>query len=309
MKKMKKIISLFSLLLILVSCGKSDNVIDTVLSDYVTGAVIRGWNPRGDYNYFAPETSVFKVTLEEHDAEKGKLMESVDVYVDLNGTTEELFLTLLPADFTKDANSGLPRYDLEVSLSDALTKMGLSTTQISGGDFVNIRIALNLTDGRTYTAKDAASSLTGSYFKSPYTYAKQIKCIPSEAIPGTYTINMIDSYGDGWNGGYIIATVDGVERWIGIPDYWGDYPELDPVLLWADGPENFVAQAGNYSLSKFSFSIPADAVSMSWVFVTGDYMSEVSYSITVDVGNGVEQSAFSESNPAAGTKVLSVCPA
>jgi len=301
MKKMKKIISLFSLLLILVSCGKSDNVIDTVLSDYVTGAVIRGWNPQGDYNYFAPETSVFKVTLEEHDAENGKLMESVEVFVDLNGINEKPFLTLLPADFTKNANSGLPRYDLEVSLSDALTKMGLSTTQISGGDFVNIRIALNLTDGRTYTAKDAASSLTGSYFKSPYTYAKQIKCIPSEAIPGTYTINMIDSYGDGWNGGYLIATVDGVEKWFGIPDSYGDYAEISAQLNWTDD--------GNYSNSKGQLVIPAGAQTMSWTFVTGAYMSEVTYSITVDVGNGEQQSAFSESNPAGGTKVLSVCPA
>ena len=45
---MKKIITLFSLLLITVSCQEPETTINDVLDNYVTGAVLRGWNPTGD---------------------------------------------------------------------------------------------------------------------------------------------------------------------------------------------------------------------------------------------------------------------
>ena len=82
---MKKIITLFSLLLITVSCQEPDTTINDVLDNYVTGAVLRGWNPTGDYNFFAPSTSVFTVEIEEHDEQNGSLMQDVQIFVALNG--------------------------------------------------------------------------------------------------------------------------------------------------------------------------------------------------------------------------------
>ncbi|MAH82364.1 MAG: hypothetical protein CMC21_03830 [Flavobacteriaceae bacterium] len=276
---MKKIITLFSLLLVTVSCQEPDTTINDVLDNYVTGAVLRGWNPTGDYNFFAPSTSIFTVEIEEHDEQNGALMQDVQVYVALNSGTEVLLRTLTTADFAVGP-TGLPRHQLTVTLGESIAALGLSSSQYTGGDVINIRLQLNLTDGRSYTAKDAASSLTGSYFKSPYIYNMTIKCIPTGAVAGDYTIDMIDSWGDGWNGASITVTIDGVAQTVGLPS-------------GANGSQ--------------TVTVPAGATSMSFAYVSGDWDSEVTYTITFNNG-GADQVAISETNPGAGVKVLSVCP-
>ena len=276
---MKKIITLFSLLLVTVSCQEPDTTINDVLDNYVTGAVLRGWNPTGDYNFFAPSTSIFTVEIEEHDEQNGALMQDVQVYVALNSGTEVLLRTLTSADFAVGP-TGLPRHQLTVTLGESIAALGLSSSQYTGGDVINIRLQLNLTDGRSYTAKDAASSLTGSYFKSPYIYNMTIKCIPTGAVAGDYTIDMIDSWGDGWNGASITVTIDGVSQTVGLPS-------------GANGSQ--------------TVTVPAGATSMSFAYVSGDWDSEVTYTITFNNG-GADQVAISETNPGAGVKVLSVCP-
>ena len=276
---MKKIITLFSLLLVTVSCQEPDTTINDVLDNYVTCAVLRGWNPTGDYNFFAPSTSIFTVEIEEHDDQNGALMQDVQVFVSLNSGTEVLLRTLTSADFAVGP-TGLPRHQLTVTLGESIAALGLSSSQYTGGDVINIRLQLNLTDGRSYTAKDAASSLTGSYFKSPYIYNMTIKCIPTGAVAGDYTIDMIDSWGDGWNGASITVTIDGVSQTVGLPS-------------GANGSQ--------------TVTVPAGATSMSFAYVSGDWDSEVTYTITFNNG-GADQVAISETNPGAGVKVLSVCP-
>ena len=276
---MKKIITLFSLLLITVSCQEPDTTINDVLDNYVTGAVLRGWNPTGDYNFFAPSTSVFTVEIEEHDEQNGSLMQDVQVFVALNGAGETLLRTLTPSDFAVGP-TGLPRHQLTVTLGESIAALGLTSSQYTGGDVINIRLQLNLTDGRSYTNTDAASSLTGSYFKSPYIYNMTIKCIPTGAVAGDYTIDMIDSWGDGWNGASITVTIDGVAQTVGLQS-------------GANGSQ--------------TITIPASASTMSFAYVSGAWDSEVTYTITFNNG-GADQVAISETNPGAGVKVLSVCP-
>ena len=266
-------------MLITVSCQEPDTTINDVLDNYVTGAVLRGWNPTGDYNFFAPSTSVFTVEIEEHDEQNGGLMQDVQVFVALNGAGETLLRTLTPSDFAVGP-TGLPRHQLTVTLGESIAALGLTSSQYTGGDVINIRLQLNLTDGRSYTNTDAASSLTGSYFKSPYIYNMTIKCIPTGAVAGDYTIDMIDSWGDGWNGASITVTIDGVAQTVGLPS-------------GANGSQ--------------TITIPASASTMSFAYVSGAWDSEVTYTITFNNG-GADQVAISETNPGAGVKVLSVCP-
>jgi hypothetical protein len=276
---MKKIITLFSLLLITVSCQEPDTTINDVLDNYINGAVLRGWNPTGDYNFFDPSGSIFTVEIEEHDEKNGGLMQDVQIYVALNGAGEVLLRSLTPSDFATGP-TGLPRYQLTVTLGESIAALGLTSSQYTGGDVINIRLQLNLTDGRSYTAKDAASSLTGNYFKSPYAYNMTIKCIPLGAVAGDYTIDMIDSWGDGWNGASITVTIDGVAQTVGLPS-------------GATGQQ--------------VITVPASATTMSFAYVSGAWDSEVTYTITYNNG-GADQTAISETNPGAGVKVLSVCP-
>ena len=290
---MKKISILLGLLLVVTSCSEPDNLINDVLDNYTNGAVIRTIASSGEYNFYAPAASIFTATIEEHDTENGALMQNIEIYVSLNSGAESLYQTLQPSQFTTGP-TGLPRTDISVSLGDAMTTLGLSSSQYTGGDAVNISLKLNLTDGRSFSADQATGSMTGSYFKSPYKYAKIIKCIPLSAVPGIYTFNMADSYGDGWQGGGILVTVDGVVTKYGVPDN-GD----------ATGLESYV---GNDSSGYATLTIPADAKSMEFEWVDDTYNSECSYNIVYTALDGTnEQTALNVSVVSAGTSILSIC--
>jgi hypothetical protein len=103
-------------------------------------------------------------------------------------------------------------------------------------------------------------------------------------VPGIYTIDMIDSYGDGWNGASVDVTVDGTTTSYTITS----------------------AQGANAS---HTFTIPAGASTMSFAYTNGDWDSEASYTITYTKLDGTsEQTALSDGpSSAGGTKVLSVC--
>ena len=290
---MKNISILLGLLLVVTSCADPDNLINDVLDNYTNGAVIRTISSSGEYNFYAPDTSVFTATIEEHDTENGALMQDIEISVSFNSGTEKLIQTLLPSDFTKGP-TGLPRTDISVSLGDAMTALGLSSSQYTGGDAVNINLKLNLTDGRSFGADQATGSMTGSYFKSPYRYAKIIKCIPLVAVPGIYTFNMADSYGDGWQGGGILVTVDGFATKYGIPDD-GD----------TTGLETFT---GNNSSGYSTLTIPIGASTMEFSWVNDTYNSECSFNVVYTELDGTnEQTALNVSVVSAGTKTLSIC--
>ena len=290
---MKNISILLGLLLVVTSCADPDNLINDVLDNYTNGAVIRTISSSGEYNFYAPDTSVFTATIEEHDTENGALMQDIEISVSFNSGTEKLIQTLLPSDFTTGP-TGLPRTDISVSLGDAMTALGLSSSQYTGGDAVNINLKLNLTDGRSFGADQATGSMTGSYFKSPYRYAKIIKCIPLVAVPGIYTFNMADSYGDGWQGGGILVTVDGYATKHGIPDD-GD----------TTGLETFT---GNNSSGYSTLTIPIGASTMEFSWVNDTYNSECSFNVVYTELDGTnEQTALNVSVVSAGTKTLSIC--
>ena len=290
---MKKISILLGLLLIVTACSEPDNLINDVLDNYTNGAVIRTIASSGEYNFYAPAASIFTATIEEHDTENGALMQNIEIYVSLNSGAESLFQTLQPSQFTTGP-TGLPRTDISVSLGDAMTTLGLSSSQYTGGDAVNISLKLNLTDGRSFGADQATGSMTGSYFKSPYKYAKIIKCIPLSAVAGIYTFNMADSYGDGWQGGGILVTVDGVVTKYAVPDN-GD----------ATGLETYV---GNDSSGYATLTIPAGASTMSFAWVDDTYNSECSYNIVYTALDGSnEQTALNVSVVSAGSSTLSIC--
>ena len=79
---------------------------------------------------------------------------------------------------------------------------------------------------------------------------------------------------------HIGVTIDGVSQTVGLPS-------------GANGSQ--------------TVTVPAGATSMSFAYVSGDWDSEVTYTITFNNG-GADQVAISETNPGAGVKVLSVFP-
>ena len=259
---MKKI-SVFILALsttFFVSCESDEKVVDQVLNNYTVGAILRTRNQEGSpYNSFVPE-SEFTVTVEEQDAEFGGLLQSIQLYASFtdnqddptdSSVAEQLIATFMASDLTTSSR-GLPELTYTTTLGESATLLGVGTGY-SGGDVFNYRFEVTLTDGSTWTNVNGNGNvLGGSYFNSPYLYSVVVACIPTAPVAGDYTLDMQDSFGDGWNGASVSVTVDGVAT---------DYTIDDGLAASA------------------SFTIPDTATTATFEYVSGDWDSEVTFQL------------------------------
>jgi hypothetical protein len=106
---MKKIIKYSCIIALVISCQAPDNPINDILDTVGKGAVLRTISTDGEYNFYAPDTSIFSATIEEHDAENGALMQNVEVFVSLNGTNETLYKPCSPVSSQRDQQGFLER--------------------------------------------------------------------------------------------------------------------------------------------------------------------------------------------------------
>jgi hypothetical protein len=186
-----------------------------------------------------------------------------------------------------DGDVGLPRFDVSLSLSEALGVMGLSS--FGGGDIVNVRYVLNLTDGRSFSRTNVTGSMTGVYFRSPYLYPLIIGCeLPAGEVAaqaGTYTINATDSYGDGWSTGEAVTVVvDGKEYRFGSQ-------KTDAGAITNTG--NVFADGESYT---FTFEVPEGAQKMTWSYFSGNYDDEVGFSMSFTNTSGKTQTVVQKGN-------------
>lgn len=283
----KNTIILFSAAAITLSCDSSNKTIDDVFDEVTRGAVFRATTPALDiaaqsFNFNDP-ASTFEVAFEVEDHEEGALLADVDVYTtftsaaDPASSVSEVLVTTIPASaFTTNA-SGLPATTVVLSLGELATAAGLTQDDYTGGDSFAIRFALNLTDGRTFTNTNTASTVSGgSYFRSPFRYSVPLVCPPVAPTSGTWTIDMQDSYGDGWqtddgNGGsgLMVTLNDGTVFEVGL---------CSPYLA-----SDFDCTAGASSGSA-TIEIPAGTTSAEWTF-PGDFYGEISFQIITPNGN------------------------
>ena len=274
-----------SALLLVSSCDDDGGkVIDEVFSSTTRGAVLRTLESHGVYDRF-DTSSVFGFTFEEQDYEGGALMEKVDLCISFEDNTEDngdstvdeiLIQTYTPEDFT-EGDFGLPVASYESTLANALSLLGLEEGDFDGGDAIQYRLVLTLTDGRTFSNDDSTGTITGSFFNAPFFYGPVIKCIPPAPVPGEYTIDLVDSYGDGWNGASIDIVIDGVESSFTLDD-------------GSSGTE--------------TFTVPDGTTEFTLEFVSGSFDSEITYEITAPTG---ETAIADGPTPAVGTITLNIC--
>lgn len=262
--------------------GGYEMLTDYMLKEYQVGAALRTITESGSYRFFDPGNSLWSATLETHDHESGGLTESVDWYVSNGGNNEVLARTVSRSEMY-DGPVGLPRMDISMSLVEAGGLVG----GYQGGNTIIHRMVLKLTDGRTFSTESVSGSLTQSYFKSPFQYRKTITCFMDAgivaAVPGLYTVNMTDSWGDGWNGASVVMTLDGV-------DYSTSFN-------------------GGSSDTKV-FEVPVGSTTMGFKFVAGAWDSEVDFNIVYSKLDGSNsQTALPNvgASPPTGYYALSVC--
>lgn len=287
MKKHIKYIMPFFAFLLLLGCTEEDNTVDKVFQDTVYGAILRTTETiSASYNAFDP-TSIFSIMLEEQDEEMGDLLESVDVYISfednqgdaVDNSTSETLLVNIPASEFSTGDNGLPVISFERSLAEAASAAGLSESDYSGGDRFIYRMVLNLTDGRSYTNTDYGGTVSSSsFFRSPLIYYVGVNCTPLTPVPGTYNVDLQDSYGDGWNGASISVTIDGTT-------------------------EDYTLDSG--AAGSFSVTVPEDTEELSFVFNSGDWDSEITFQIYAPNGDLASEQGPS---PGVGEIPLSICP-
>jgi len=254
---------LFSLMIVasVASCAEEEGTIYEVL-EYETGAVLRTLSVNASLFNNSVDESEFSVTIEEQDAQDGALLESVDIYVtfrDLtsdNGTTiaEDKFIKSFDASVFTTSPVGLPMATVSANYGEAFAALGIASSDVAAGDIFLMELRLNLTDGRTFGKNDAGGIITGGFFASPFVYNALIVCSPE---PGTYHVDMQDSYGDGWQGGGLDVDIDGVASFVNMPS--GGYP--------------------GYHSDEADVVVPDGTQSLTWTWRNDSYNGEVSFQI------------------------------
>lgn len=286
---------LFSLLIVasFTSCGDEDGTIYDVL-DYETGAVLRTLSVESALLNSSLPSSEFSVVVEEQDEKDGALLESVDVFVSLrdltseNGTaiSNDAFIKSYPASEFTVSPVGLPMATVGATYGEAFAALGLSSDDIAPGDLFVMELRLNLTDGRTFGKSSAAGIITGGFFSSPFAYNALIVCSPE---PGTYHIDMRDSYGDGWQGGGIEVNTDGTVVKYKVPDEYSAEENPDGLTFIDSAEADHV--------------VPEGTVSLTWTWISDSYNGECEF----DIYSPYDDLLFSIAGPSPGLLPITFC--
>lgn len=281
MKKVSLLILALTTVFI-VGCETDDKVVNQVIDGTTSAPALRTRSIEGGTFNALDLTSTFSVQLELQDENMGSTFESMDVFIAYTDNANagannkaETFLVNVPASSFTTSERGLPEYIFSSVLSDAAAALGLVQTDFAGGDAFNYRMVVKLNDGTSWSSGNVNSNVAGgSYFASPYAYVVGVNCI----LPGDYVLEMIDLYGDGWNGGKITVTIDGVNT-----DYF-----------IVDG-----------SSQTDIITVPDGTTELAFAFTSlGDWPSEIVYTLTAPNGNSVTDGP----DPALGAIPLDLCP-
>ncbi|MGI9550336.1 MAG: hypothetical protein ACR2MT_03980 [Aurantibacter sp.] len=278
MRKINKYTALLIFGVVALSCSE-EKLIDEVFQTTDRGLVLRTVAVSGTTFNLFDTTSTFSTTLEVQDKEGGDLLSAVDVYVSFvdNGTAgAETLLSSFPADSFTDGPFGLPRGDVIVSFSELLTALGLQDGDYDNLDVFSLRLVAKLTDGREFTNNANGTVTGGTFFTSPFAYNISIACIPLTPFTGDYTLDIVDSFGDGWDGAFITVDIDGTST---------DYTT-------------------NGTGDTFVINVPDGTSSLTFSYTAGNFEGEHSYTLIAPTG---ETAASDGPGPAPGEIVLNIC--
>ncbi len=278
--------------LLITSCDEGNAVVDDITSNTLRGAILRTVNVTSNELPIGVAEGFFGVELEIQDSENGNLVETVDVYANFrdntpdNGkgaTTTDVLVGTVPKSTFTIGEFGLPRFGYEITLPELLSGTGVAESEIDGGDEFRVRFELVLSDGRKYSFAQNSGTLTGSFFASPFLYTATIVCPPSPPTSGDWIIDMVDAYGDSWNGASLTITLDGTAY-------------------------EFLVDDAEATASTETLTVPSGSEVISIKFNSGAFDAEVQFTVTSANGNVIlSQEAYSAADPVAGVELINYC--
>lgn len=243
-------------------------------------------------NKLDPASSVFTKDYRLFSLDNGNDVTSVDVFVRFNGSTttaaEALLYTIPFSSFNSSGTN--PEFQVVYNGAEILSALNLPQTALEGGDTFTYRLALTNAQG---TWSDVSSNFDNQ--SSDHSFASSVVCIAPPPA-GTWTIDMADSFGDGWQP----STGDGGGAGITITLDSGGIIELGLCTPYEDPGYDCVAQS---SSGSDTFEIPVGTISADFVF-NGDFWGEISFQIYAPSGNLV---ASLVAGAAAGPIALNLC--
>ncbi len=202
-----------------------------------------------------------------------------------SGNREDISFTLTQADLAAAFAGTTYNYDdgndAEV---DVFTYTGKPTRDagagqafIDGDSFI-LTWSLTGADGRVFEgwSPSVCTEVPGSNCQIGWI----VECGQIIAEPAqTYSIAMADSYGDGWNGGALAVIVDGVST-------------------------DYTVSSTQATEAAYDVTVPDGTTSVQFEYKSGDYDSEVTFSITTEKGNVIARYGPS---PPVGILTLDLC--
>lgn len=243
-------------------------------------------------NKLNPASSVFSKDYQLFSLDNGNDVTSVDVFVSFDGLTtvapEVLLYTIAASSF--DTSGTNPKLQVVYNGAEILAALSLPQTALEGGDAFSYRLALTNSQG---TWSDVSANFDNQ--SADHTFVSSVVCIAPPPA-GTWTIDMADSYGDGWQP----TTGDGGGAGITITLDSGEIIELGLCTPYEDPGYDCVAES---SAGSDTFEIPVGTTSADFVF-NGDNWGEMSFQIYAPSGNLV---ASATTGTDAGPIALNLC--
>jgi len=288
MNKLKYILG-FMMVMTIESC--TDFVEPAIpYTGFDTGVFLRTISATSTLPFSTVPTASFDLEVEAVDAENGGSVQTVDIFASRRRGAAVLpgakVVTLQKADFTPNSESKYLRANVSITIVAAMAALGLTTADLAGGDFVEFRLVLTDSKGRTFSNNNLSSDIAGGvFYRSPFFYRVSLVCATQIEKPaGTWVFDMVDTYGDGWQGGFISVQVGGVE--------------VDRIFLLSQyDPGGVPVSSGS---DTYTYVGPGQ---LSFVWDNDDYNSECEFTITSPSGNVIAD----VSSPTAGPIKLDLC--
>ena len=168
MKNLKQLFIGFVAMLTAVSCGDPELPVE-LQPEMQYGAYARKMSQTGKFDFFAIPTSQIDIHVEYYDENGGKNISTYDIeveYIDITGggansIGKKPFRTINSSEFVVNSDGYLSS-DISLGFEDALTALGVTSADITGGNTVRFWFTITKTDGTKYDYNNTGPNLMSS---------------------------------------------------------------------------------------------------------------------------------------------------